>query len=58
VKFDRGRREESIITMQENMDSENKECNEYGHSDFQTFNIQTSERRYHPSNDPKGTKYK
>ena len=54
AKFDRGRREESIISSQENVGSENKECNEYEHSDFQSFNIQTSERSYHPSNDPRG----
>ena len=54
AKFDRGRREESIISSQENVDSENKECNEYEHSDFQSFNIQISERSYHPSNEPRG----
>lgn len=55
--FGRGRREESIISMQENVDSENKEYNEYDCMIIQTLRASTfrlRKRSYHPSNDPRG----
>ena len=39
--FGRGRREESIISMQENVDSENKEYNEYDCMIIQTLRAST-----------------